>query len=163
VSRLESAIRRLTAQRACLDAACAAIAGLPGPALELGLGNGRTYSHLLERLPDREVWVFERAPKPHADVFPPEDRLFRGELSATLPDALARIGAPAALAHMDLGTKDKDASVAASRALAPLVVRLLAPGAVVASDQPLDGVEGLGPFPVPDEVPPGRYHMYRRA
>ncbi|MGH6887075.1 MAG: class I SAM-dependent methyltransferase, partial [Geminicoccales bacterium] len=48
MSRLDSFIRRLEAQRACLDLAAARIADLPGPVLELGLGNGRTYDHLRE-------------------------------------------------------------------------------------------------------------------
>ena len=53
VSRLDSFIRRLQAQRACLEVAIARIADLPGPVLEFGLGNGRTYDHLRELLPTR--------------------------------------------------------------------------------------------------------------
>ena len=48
MSRLDSFIRRLEAQRACLDRAAALIAGIDGAVLELGLGNGRTYDHLRE-------------------------------------------------------------------------------------------------------------------
>src|SRR6202022_2543720 len=46
VSRLDSFIRRLKAQRACLDLAAGLVRGLDGEILELGLGNGRTYDHL---------------------------------------------------------------------------------------------------------------------
>ena len=46
MSRLDSAIRRLQAQRLCLNAAVAYVEELPGPVLELGLGNGRTYDGL---------------------------------------------------------------------------------------------------------------------
>ena len=60
MSRLDSVIRRLRAQRACLQRAVEMIRDLPGPVLELGLGNGRTYDHLRQSLPDREIFVFER-------------------------------------------------------------------------------------------------------
>ena len=58
MSRLDSFIRRLEAQRACLEYAAGQIRDLPGPVLELGLGNGRTYDHLRELLPEREIFVF---------------------------------------------------------------------------------------------------------
>ena len=51
MSRLDSFIRRLEAQRACLDLAARLIEGLEGEILELGLGNGRTYDHLRQLLP----------------------------------------------------------------------------------------------------------------
>ena len=50
MSRLESFIRRLDAQRLCLDWAAGAVVERPGAVLELGLGNGRTYDHLRARL-----------------------------------------------------------------------------------------------------------------
>ena len=56
MSRLERFILRLKAQRNCLDAAAALLAGLDGPILELGLGSGRTYDHLRDRFPDREIF-----------------------------------------------------------------------------------------------------------
>ena len=31
-----------------------------GPVIELGLGNGRTYDHLRERLPGRRIIAFDR-------------------------------------------------------------------------------------------------------
>ncbi|TIS83279.1 MAG: hypothetical protein E5X00_05295, partial [Mesorhizobium sp.] len=46
MSRLESFIRRLTAQRDILDQVCAEVAKIEGPILELGLGNGRTFHPL---------------------------------------------------------------------------------------------------------------------
>ena len=68
MSRLDSFIRRLEAQRACLDRAAALVAGLAGPVLELGLGNGRTYDHLRALLPGRDIFVFERAVSAHPEV-----------------------------------------------------------------------------------------------
>ena len=59
-NRLEQMIRRLTAQRNCLEFAAEMVAGLPGPVLEFGLGKGRTYDFLRERFSEREIFVFER-------------------------------------------------------------------------------------------------------
>ena len=52
MTRLDSVIRRLTAQRDLLNWAAEEISPA-GLILELGLGNGRTYDHLRTRLPDR--------------------------------------------------------------------------------------------------------------
>jgi hypothetical protein len=161
MSRLDSAIRRLAAQRDCLDRSVALVSGMAGPVLELGLGNGRTYSHLLERCADREIWVFERQLNPHPDCMPPADRLIMGDLRDTLPTAAALIGSPAALAHMDIGTGDPEASRALAAALAPLLVPLLASGAVLVHDQPFDH-PALVPLDLPDGVAPGRYFLARR-
>ena len=57
MSRLDSVLRRLNAQRDGLNWATAATAGLAGDALEVGLGNGRTYDHLKELMPERRIWV----------------------------------------------------------------------------------------------------------
>ncbi len=161
MSRLDSFIRRLEAQRACLDFAAAAIRDLPGPVLELGLGNGRTFDHLRERLPDREIFVFERDPHPHPSSRPDPEHLVLGDLRDTLPAAREWLPAPAALVHADLGTGDaaRNARLAAwlSAVLPPLVAR----GGMVASDQPL-AAGSLLPLTLPDPVQPGRYFLYRR-
>jgi hypothetical protein len=60
VSRLDSFIRRMQAQRDCLNVAAALIADVPGAVFDLGLGNGRTFDYLREILPDREIFVFDR-------------------------------------------------------------------------------------------------------
>lgn len=158
MSRLDSAIRRLEAQRACLDWATRAAPA--GAVLELGLGNGRTYDHLRERLPGRAIYVFDRQVAAHPDCVPDDDHLFLGDFRETLPRAAVRLGRVAALAHADIGTGDPDASRALGRAIAPLVVPLLVPGALLLSDQPLDGYAAL---PLPEGVPRGRYHAYRYA
>ena len=46
MSRLDSFIARMQAQRDCLNYLKPVIAAVPGPILEVGLGNGRTYDHL---------------------------------------------------------------------------------------------------------------------
>ncbi len=161
MSRLDSFIRRLEAQRACLDFACAAIADLPGPVLELGLGNGRTFDHLRERLPGRAIFVFERDPKPHPDCWPDPDRLIVGDLADTLPRAAARLPAPAALVHADLGTGDAAHNARLAAWLSRMLPPLLAAGGLVVADQEL-GAPTLEPLPPPPPVQPGRYFLYRR-
>jgi len=161
MSRLDSFIRRLEAQRACLDAAARLVALLPGPALEIGLGNGRTYDHLREILPGRPIFAFDRQVAAHPDCVPPSGFLILGELLETLPTAVARIGAPAALVHMDIGSGDAAASRSLAVALAPHLTALMGPGAVLAADQPVEDA-GLQPLPLPAGVATGRYHLYRR-
>ena len=160
MSRLDSAIRRLTAQRACLDAAAGLIAELPGVVLELGLGNGRTYDHLREKLPDREIYVFDRHVAAHPDCVPAADHLFLGELLETLPRAARQLGAQAALAHCDIGSGRSEVDTPLVAALGPALAPLLCPGAIVLSDQQLT-TAGWRDCPLPDGVPTGRYFFYR--
>lgn len=162
MSRLDSFIRRLQAQRACIDAAVDLVKDLPGPVLELGLGNGRTYDHLRERLPRREIYVFDREINAHPDCVPDEAHLFLGDFFDTLPTVLARVGQPAAMIHADIGSGDAAATAARAAALGPRLRDLLVPGGVLASDQPMD-TPGLEPLPLPEGVPDRRYFLYRRA
>src|SRR4051812_32560738 len=60
MSRLDSFIGRMTAQRDILNHIHAK--GMlieEGAVLEIGLGNGRTYSHLRELFPERRIVVFD--------------------------------------------------------------------------------------------------------
>ena len=108
LSRLDSFIRRLEAQRACLDVAAKAIDGLDGTVLELGLGNGRTFDHLRERLPEREIIVFEREVRAHPDCIPDDDHLVLGSIEETLPAFAERAPGQAILVHSDIGTGDAE-------------------------------------------------------
>lgn len=162
MSRLDSFIRRLEAQRACLEHAAAAIGGLPGPVLELGLGNGRTYDHLREVLPEREIFVFERQLAAHPDCVPDAAHLILGDIRTTLPAARTRLPAPAVLAHSDIGTGDAARNAALAAWLAGALPPLLAPGAWVIADQPLD-TPALRPLPPPENVAPERYFLYRNG
>jgi hypothetical protein len=74
----------MLAQRDCLNFAAWAIAEIPGPVLELGLGNGRTYDHLRELLPDRDIYVFEKVVNSFTSCTPPKNRLFLGEVTDML-------------------------------------------------------------------------------
>jgi hypothetical protein len=160
MSRLDSMIRRLTAQRACLDWVASAIRGLPGPVLEIGLGNGRTYDHLRGRLPEREIHVFDRVIAAHPESVPPAELLHLGELEETLPRARERIGSGAALAHADLGSGRLEQDRAVAGLLSRLLPPLMRPGGFVLSDQELDAA-ALAPERLPDGVPSGRYFVYR--
>jgi hypothetical protein len=162
MSRLESFILRLKAQRNCLNAAAALIADLEGPVLELGLGNGRTYDHLRELFPTREIFVFERQPAPHPACMPDPAHLIVGELEETLPNARSFLPMPAALVHSDIGSHDlaRDARLAAW--LATVLPGITRPGAVVASDRALSGPDLLAQ-PLPGGSPGANFFFYRRA
>lgn len=162
MSRLDTFIERLQAQRACLDLASELIAGLPGPVLELGLGNGRTYDHLRRLFPDRPIYVFERQPAPHPACMPDAEHLIIGDLEDTLPQALERLPGRAAFVHSDIGTGDSLRNAQVARWLASVLPTLLKADAVVASDQRLDH-PALLPARPPTGVSEGRYFLYRRA
>ena len=161
MSRLDSFIRRLETQRACLNHVAALIAGLDGAVLELGLGNGRTYDHLRSLFPGRDIYVCERQVAAHPDCVPPPDRLILGDMRETLPAVHARLGGRVALAHLDVGTGDAAANQILAAELMPLIMPLLCAGGVMVSDPPLDRAE-FEMLPLPDGIAPGRYHLYRR-
>lgn len=160
MSRLESFIRRMSAQRDCLNHAAGLIADVEGPALELGLGNGRTYDHLRERLPGREIFVFDRRIAAHPDCIPDDDHMFLGDIHETLPAAQARLGRVAALAHTDIGTGVKEDNLKLAAWLGPQLCALVRPGGVIVSDQPLPE-DGVTVLPLPEGVPADRLYLYR--
>ena len=162
MSRLDIFVDRLVSQRACLAEAAALIAAVPGPVFELGLGNGRTYDHLREILPGRDIWVFERAVASHPASTPPDDRLILGDVRDTLPAALARFGAGVALAHADLGGHDAAKNDAFARLVSPLIAPLLAPGGVMVSSDRMY-FSDLLEHPLPPGAVPGRCFVYRRG
>ncbi len=156
MSRLDSFIRRMSAQRDVLNH----IATLPLPAgsiLEIGLGNGRTFSHLRERFPDRHITAFDRAMLAHGSSVP--DHFVAGEIAET---AQAFIGRNAALVHADIGQGYPDRDALTLHWLPRLVAGLLAPQGIAASGLPLDH-PALHPLPLPAGVDEGRYFLYRRA
>lgn len=157
MSRLESFIRRLTAQRDILDMICAMPLG-DGPVMELGLGNGRTYDHLRERLPGRRIIAFDRVNAANLRSLPPDGDLILGEISET---ARTFAGVGAALVHADIGSGYDDLDEMNLRWLPQLTVDLLAHGGIAASGVPLDH-PALAPLPLPEGIRPGRYFLYRR-
>lgn len=162
MSRLDSAIRRLQAQRACLDLAAALVQERPGPVLEFGLGNGRTFDHLREGLSGREIFVFERQVAAHPDCIPDADHLFIGDFRDTLPAAAERFRRSVALVHADVGSGDVASTAEIAAYLRGYLPGLLVTGGVAVTDQPMafDEAESIA---LPPEVQPGRYFMYRRG
>ena len=161
MSRLDSFIRRLEAQRACLDMAAELVGGLDGPALELGLGNGRTYDHLRELCPDRQIYVCERRVAAHPDCVPPPEFLLLGDMRDTLRAAREWLEGRIALAHLDTASGDVAASRALAVELVPLIVPLLRQGAVLVSEPSIAAAE-LARLEPPEGVAAGRYNLYRR-
>ena len=162
MSRLDSFIRRLHAQKACLDSAVPLIAALEGPILEIGLGNGRTYDHLRELFPDREIFVFERCVAAHPDCVPESDHIILGDIRETLPRAKRSISGQAALAHVDCGTGDARRNKELAAAIVSGIERLMQPGGIIVSDQAMPHPTFVD-LALPESVADGRYFMYRRV
>ena len=160
MSRLDSFIRRVSAQRDCLNMAKGLVASISGPVLELGLGNGRTYDHLREIFPDREIFVFDRRVAAHPDCIPDDAHMIIGDITYTLSTVLNRIGAKAALAHCDIGTGEKESNARLIATIAPMIDELMAPGGIVCSDQEY-AIARWEPQPLPASVQPGRYFLNR--
>ena len=162
MSRLTHMADRLMTQGLCLDWAARLIAGVPGPVLEIGLGKGRTYDHLREILPGREIFAFDRDVHAPPALVPDARHLILGDFRDTLPRVAATIGA-AALAHADIGSDDRDADAELAAAVAVILADCLAPGAIVATDRAMDGPMDGGGW-VALELPDGAgwpYFMYR--
>lgn len=161
MTRLDSAIRRLTAQRDLLDWATREISP-HGLVLEVGLGNGRTYDHLRTRLPGREIYVFERLPAAHPDCLPPEEYLIVGDVFETLPVFTQRFGEGcAALIHIDIGTGDEEANRHMAKRLSPLLENLLQPGGLLVADRAFD-LAFCTDISSQTGVAEGRYFVFRR-
>jgi hypothetical protein len=163
-------IARLVAQRRALAAAAAALADVPGDVIELGLGKGRTYAHLLGLFPGRTIWALDRdLHVPKGEAAPPPERFLRGDFRITLPGFAARHRGRAALIHADIGTREGgrpgegDAALAAF--IAALAPSLLAPGGLVLADRAMPGLaaEALALAPPPDGIAPWPYFAYRAA
>ncbi|APX16826.1 hypothetical protein BWR17_13955 [Phaeobacter inhibens] len=157
MSRLDSMLRRLTAQRDGLNWAAEQVRNLAGDVLDIGLGNGRTYDHLRETLPDRRVRVIDRVLQCHPSCVPPEADFLQGEARPML-DKLAQEGSPIILAHYDLGFGVKEKDVAEAAALSPAIAAVMAQGGIIVSGQPLVGFDELDG---PQGIPSGRYLFYQ--
>ena len=106
------------------------------------------------------IFTSSNATLPPIHCIPDAAHMLHGDFEETVPGALARIGAPAALIHGDIGSADtaRDAELAAW--LGPALRPLAAPGAVILSDRAL-GAAIWPPEPLPRDVAPGVYFMYR--
>ena len=163
-SALERLAARLLAQRAFLAEAARRIAGIPGPVLEIGLGKGRTYDHLRRLLPDRAIYCFDREHHAPPEESPPPAFLVLGEIQETLPALAGRLGAKAALAHCDIGTRKPERDMAFARYLAAALPGVMAAGGIVLGDRPMESPH-LAPLPAPaytrpDGIAVWPYYLY---
>ncbi|WP_296020327.1 class I SAM-dependent methyltransferase [uncultured Agrobacterium sp.] len=159
MSRLDSFIRRLSAQRDILNHVHGDL-DLPadGPIMEIGLGNGRTFNHLRELFADRRIVAFDRAMGAHASSVPEEGDLVLGEIDQTAKDW---VGIGAALVHADIGTGYDENDAVTLTWLPQIVSGMLVKGGIAVSGLPLKE-PSLDPLPVPDTVPTDRYFLYRK-
>jgi hypothetical protein len=158
LSRLDSFIRRMQAQRLLIDHAGRAITEVAGPVLELGLGNGRTYHHLREKLPERRIIAFDIKLTAHPDSIPTAENLVLGDIRET---ARGFVGVGAALVHSDLGSGVPGLDEETLRWLPALVPKLLRKGGLAVSGLALDDPQ-LVSQPLPDGIAEGRYRLYRK-
>lgn len=160
MSRLDSMIRRFTAQRDTLNLAARLIKDIPGPVFELGLGNGRTYDHLREIMPDREIFAFDRKISANPRSIPDAKYMIVGEIRDTLEYCLPRTDGPAALIHVDMGDGDPTSALATRAWLTPLIAERIIPGGIIISDAEL-ALSGFALLDPPEGVKPGRIFLYR--
>jgi hypothetical protein len=162
LTRLDKLLFRLEAQHICLEWAFREIEGRPGVIFEMGLGHGRTYDHMRVHLPGRDIYVLDREIDCFDDCIPPDDRLLLGDIAETLTAAVPRFGGKVVLAHADLGSYTEEHNTAMSAKLSRHLPPVLAPGAIVLSDLPLE-LPGAPPQPLPQGAREGRYFLYRNA
>ena len=162
MTRLDSFIRRLEAQRACLNQAIASVRDQEGVVIELGLGNGRTFDHLRQLLPQHRIIVFDRVVNAQASCRPADADMIVGDLHATLRHARTAFEGTAILVHSDIGCGDPVIDADTATAVATFLPPLVRPGGIVVSDQRLDT-----PVLEVGELPPGialdRYFVYAKA
>ena len=165
-SRLERMIARLATQRALLDWAAERVSGIDGPVLEIGLGKGRTYSHLRRLFPDRDIWAFDYEVHAPAHSRPDPGRILLGDFRETLQACWAEIGAPPALVHADIGTESRRADAALARFVGSVMAQRLAPGGILLGDRDMGDADLVPLEPplvaLPEGVLAWPYFLYRR-
>lgn len=159
MSRLDSFINRMSAQRDLINHVRDQ-GDLPaeGVVFEIGLGNGRTYSHLRECFADRRVIAFDRKLASHASGTPEPEDFVEGEIRET---GQAFIGWNAALVHADIGTGYDDKDAITLTWLPQMVASMLQSGGYAVSGLPLDHPD-LEAQPQLPTIRPGRYYHYRK-
>lgn len=150
-------LRRFTAQRDGLNWAASLIEGMEGDALDMGLGNGRTYDHMREIMPERRLWVMDRILQCHPSCVPPEDDFLQGEAEDGLT-RLKELGAKIMISHYDFGFGVKEKDVEEAARFSPLIAEVMGQNGVIVSGQPLVGLEAIQG---PDHIAPDRYYFYR--
>lgn len=160
MSRLESFIRRMQAQKECLNHVMNDVIDKPGIILEIGLGNGRTYDHLRQTLKTHSIYAFDQRIAAHPDCIPHEEFMILGDVYKTFPAFVREHKNKACLIHMDIGTGDKQDNRKIAEFISPLLGDVLQIEGLVLSDQELFG---LKPLKLPENVPQDRYFIYQKS
>ncbi len=154
MSALDNLIRRLMSQRASLERAAAMVTQLPGPALQIGWGDGTAYDHLREIMRRRDIIVFDRQITAPADSPPLVAQRVIGDPRETLPQSWERCAREAALAHLNFLSPRMAAE------LAPLIAPMLRSGAVVVCEAPVE-LPGWEAIASVEATRDNRDHLYR--
>ena len=162
MSRLDYFINRMVSQRACLDFAAKETASLDGPVFELGLGNGRTFDHMREIMPERDIYVFDRHVESNPASTPKPEQMILGDVRETAGEALKRFGDNAILIHADLGGHNLEKNDAFAREISQTLEPLLGHGGIFISSDKMY-FENLEEMPIPDGAVKGRCFLYRRS
>ncbi|WP_137129150.1 class I SAM-dependent methyltransferase [Rhizobium sp. FY34] len=159
MSRLDSFINRMSAQRDLINHV-RGLVDLPaeGVVFEIGLGNGRTYSHLRECFDGRRIIAFDRKLAAHASATPAPEDFVEGEINQT---GQAFLGWNSALVHADIGTGYDDKDAVTLTWLPQMVAGMLQSGGYAVSGLPLAHPE-LEEQPQLPTIQPGRYFHYRK-
>ena len=160
MSRLEDLTHRFLTQQAALNRAIELIEDLEGIVVELGLGKGRTFDHLRERLPGRDIYVFDHELSCESELAPPPAFCVFGDITETLPDFCRRFAGRAALVHSDIGTRHREADMPLVSFVADHLAVLTRKGGVIASDRPMDERDWIA-LPWVREMTRFPYYMYR--
>ena len=160
MSRLEDLTHRFLTQQVTLNRAIELIEDLEGIVVELGLGKGRSYDHLRERLPGRDIYVFDHELYCESELAPPPAFRVLGDITETLPDFCRRFAGQAALIHSDIGTRHREADMPLVNFVADHLAVLIRKDGVIASDRPMDGKEWAA-LPWVREMTRFPYYMYR--
>ena len=162
MSRLEDLTHRFLTQQASLNLGVELIAEVDGIVVELGLGKGRSFDHLRERLPGRVIYVFDHELSCEPEYAPDPEYWMFGEITKTLPAFCERFAGQAALVHSDIGTRHREQDQPLANFIANQLQTLMSAGGVVVSDRPMESTAWsiLPRLPEMDQFP---YFMYRQA
>ena len=159
MSRLDAFISRMSAQRDILNYIRENdILPEKGAVLEIGLGNGRTYSHLRDLFPDRRIIAFDRQLGAHRTLLPEPEDFVMGDIRETVKNI---VGTEAALAHADIGTGYPESDAVIVAWLPELIVGALARGGIAVSGLPLEHPQLVSLERLPS-VEAGIYFYYQR-
>ena len=161
MSRLEDLANRFLTQLAALDRAAELIEPMEGIVVELGLGKGRSFDHLRERLPGRRIYVFDRELSCEPEFAPAGEFRVFGEITRTLPAFCRKFAGRAVLVHSDIGTRHRGHDMPLVEFVAGHLDGLLKRGAVVASDRPMENAPWTR-LPALREAARFPYYMYRK-